>query len=94
MEGFHELVKNWWDSFDFAGRPDYILASKLKALKDKLKNWNKLCTRSLERQKNNILAQISDLNRVHDERILSKDEFLLKSNLCMNFEKLAKNKEI
>lgn len=38
VEGFHELVKNWWDSFDFAGRPDYILASKLKSLKNKLKN--------------------------------------------------------
>ncbi|KAF3652347.1 hypothetical protein FXO37_17559 [Capsicum annuum] len=36
-EGFVDKVRNWWNSFEFSGKPDYILASKLKVLKGKLK---------------------------------------------------------
>lgn len=28
-EGFNERIKDWWTSFEFEGRPDFILASKL-----------------------------------------------------------------
>ncbi|XP_070041457.1 uncharacterized protein [Nicotiana tomentosiformis] len=40
-EGFKDKIKNWWDSFSCAGRPDYVLTFKLKALKEKLKDWIK-----------------------------------------------------
>nr|XP_018623959.2 uncharacterized protein LOC104089093 [Nicotiana tomentosiformis] len=32
-QGFDDRIRNWWSSFEFSGRPDYILACKLKALK-------------------------------------------------------------
>jgi len=38
-EGFIDTIREWWSSFNFTGRPDYILACKLRALKSKLKEW-------------------------------------------------------
>ncbi|KAM3264299.1 hypothetical protein P3L10_001293 [Capsicum annuum] len=44
IEGFMNKVKEWWSSFNYIGRLDFILASKLKALKYKLrrvlKEWS------------------------------------------------------
>ena len=33
VEGFKDLLKNWWQSLNFLGTYSFILASKLKALK-------------------------------------------------------------
>jgi len=35
--GFKDRIKGWWESFTCEGRPDFILAFKLNALKEKLK---------------------------------------------------------
>ncbi|RVW45209.1 hypothetical protein CK203_067527 [Vitis vinifera] len=40
-EGFKELLKGWWQGFNFSGSYRFVLSEKLKALKVKLKNWNK-----------------------------------------------------
>ena len=40
-EGFKELLKSWWQGFDFSGSCSFVLAEKLKALKTNLKIWNK-----------------------------------------------------
>ncbi|KAM3252928.1 hypothetical protein P3L10_006998 [Capsicum annuum] len=48
QEGFVERVKNWWSEFEFYGKPDYILACKLKALKGKLKEWEWKRSREFE----------------------------------------------
>jgi hypothetical protein len=40
-EGFVDRVKDWWSSYPFRGTPSFVLASKLKALKEDLKLWNK-----------------------------------------------------
>ena len=36
-EGFVERVRQWWNGYCFLGSPSFILARKLKALKDDLK---------------------------------------------------------
>ena len=33
VEGFKDLVRNWWTSYNFKGSCSHILATKLKALK-------------------------------------------------------------
>ena len=40
-EGFVERVRQWWNRYCFLGSLSFILACKLKALKDDLKKWNK-----------------------------------------------------
>jgi hypothetical protein len=33
-------VKRWWGSYIYEGRPSYVFARKLKALRANLKKWN------------------------------------------------------
>ena len=40
-EGFKELLRGWWQGFNCSGSYSFVLSEKLKALKVKLKNWNK-----------------------------------------------------
>ena len=40
-EVFVDKVKQWWDGYNFAGSPSFILAQKLKVLKVDLKKWNR-----------------------------------------------------
>ena len=39
-EGFVDRVQSWWDSYQVHGAPSFILANKLKLLKNYLKKWN------------------------------------------------------
>ncbi|KAH0644226.1 hypothetical protein KY284_032110 [Solanum tuberosum] len=38
-DGFTEKVKEWWQSYNVNGTPDYILAQKLKHLKRDISKW-------------------------------------------------------
>ncbi|WMV43213.1 hypothetical protein MTR67_036598 [Solanum verrucosum] len=60
-KGFLDRVKMWWNSIVCEGRPDFILAFKLRALKDKLKEWAKTSNGNLAMQKQNILAKLAEL---------------------------------
>lgn len=57
-----------WDSSIFEGRPDLILAFKLKALKGKLKEWSKTVQDNMEMQKQNTLRQLTELEEIQDQR--------------------------
>ena len=39
-EGFVDKVRGWWEAYVFEGSSSYVMASKLKALKLDLKQWN------------------------------------------------------
>ncbi|KAG5632457.1 hypothetical protein H5410_004174 [Solanum commersonii] len=41
VEGFNEMVQNWWDEFVVPGCPDYKHSSKLRMLKHKLEVWSR-----------------------------------------------------
>uniref|UniRef100_A0A2N9GD56 Reverse transcriptase domain-containing protein n=1 Tax=Fagus sylvatica TaxID=28930 RepID=A0A2N9GD56_FAGSY len=41
-EGFVDRVQGSWSSYSFSGPPSFVLACKLKALKEDLKKWNQL----------------------------------------------------
>ena len=36
-EGFVDRIQSWWSNYSFSDSPSYVLARKLKALKDDLK---------------------------------------------------------
>ena len=40
-EGFKELIREWWQSLSFNGSKSSILMEKIKALKSKIKTWNR-----------------------------------------------------
>ncbi|RVW42464.1 putative ribonuclease H protein [Vitis vinifera] len=41
LDGFKDLVRNWWNGYSVEGYSSHCIAEKLKALKKDLKNWNK-----------------------------------------------------
>lgn len=91
---FKEKVKNWWDSSTGRGRPDFILASKLKFLKGKLKEWSRTYQGNLGLQKQSILRQLAELEKVQDQRLLTDDEAYLRAVLTVEFEENAKREEV
>ncbi|KAG5619805.1 hypothetical protein H5410_005023 [Solanum commersonii] len=93
-EGFIDRVKVWWSSFDYQGRPDYVLASKLKALKHKLKEWSRSEQGNLGQQRKNVLEKLATLDNIAIARGLTVEESMEKASLIMNFEQLIKNEEI
>ena len=38
--GFKDRVHSWWNRYSFLGTPSFVLAKKLKALKEEIIQWN------------------------------------------------------
>lgn len=92
--GFTARVQDWWTSLEIEGRPDYILACKLKALKGKLKERSLSSYGNLEREKAVILNQITELDAIKQQRDLNQEERARKARLFMEFEEYARKEEI
>ena len=73
-EGFLERVKHWWEGYSFLGSPSFVLAQKLKALKEDLKKWNKEEFGDLAFRKKCLLAELLGLDAKEDLRGLSNEE--------------------
>ena len=73
-EGFLERVKHWWEGYSFLGSPSFILAQKLKALKEDLKKWNMEEFGDLAFRKKCLLAELLGLDAKEDLRGLSNEE--------------------
>lgn len=94
QEGFVERIKDWWNAFEFYGKPDYILACKLKAVTGKLKEWSRNEQGNLNLQKNNLLIQMAELDSHLNSRALTKEEIAKKATLIMEYEGCLKNEEV
>ncbi|XP_026431387.1 uncharacterized protein LOC113328521 [Papaver somniferum] len=57
---FLTLLKDWWLSFSFTGSPSTVLWLKLKALKEKLRVWNKEVFKHTHTRLNDILTEIQE----------------------------------
>ncbi|WMV34091.1 hypothetical protein MTR67_027476 [Solanum verrucosum] len=93
-EGFNAKVRDWWESFNYTGRPDYVLMAKLKALKGKLKEWRKPIQGNLKMQKANVLKQLADLEEIQEQRSLEEREITSRLALTMELVDIAKHEEI
>ncbi|RVW19879.1 hypothetical protein CK203_110843 [Vitis vinifera] len=50
VEGFLDLIRNWWKEIEVRGTASYRLAAKMKELKQKLKAWNREVFGNLEEE--------------------------------------------
>ena len=62
VEGFVDMVCQWWSSYHFLGPPSYILACKLKALKGDLKHWNKHVFGDVSFRKKCLMTELLDID--------------------------------
>ncbi|XP_070017179.1 uncharacterized protein [Nicotiana sylvestris] len=90
---FDDRIRDWWTSFEFSGRPDYILACKLKALKGKLKEWSRSSEGNLGLQKSKLLSQLAGFEATQQLRALTEEESVRKAVTLMEIEEQLKNEE-
>ncbi|WMV25761.1 hypothetical protein MTR67_019146 [Solanum verrucosum] len=93
-KGFNDRIKEWWNSFSFKGRPDFVLSCKLKALKHKLKDWSRSEAGNLVIQRKQTLEQLAEMDMILEYRPLKEQESAKKADLTLELEGLIKNEEV
>ncbi|KAG6639537.1 hypothetical protein CIPAW_10G107700 [Carya illinoinensis] len=93
-EGFVDRVRSWWSSHSFSGTPSFVLASKLKALKQDLKKWNVEEFRIMENERKLLLQQLKSL--VDSELLgdISNEELERKKEVVAELLKITLMEEI
>ena len=85
VDGFMDKIKEWWQSYNFKGKPNFVLAKKLQALKYDLKMWNKgtlgnvLARKDAALEKLNYWDSLERLGSLSEEdrssQRMARDEF-------------------
>ncbi|RVX16394.1 LINE-1 reverse transcriptase-like [Vitis vinifera] len=87
VDGFKDLLREWWQGTVVRGKASFRLASKLKVLKQKIKEWNREVFGRLEVNKSLALQQVEFWDRVESERSLSVSETEMKKEAKEIFKK-------
>ncbi|KAJ9701497.1 hypothetical protein PVL29_006726 [Vitis rotundifolia] len=93
-EGFKELLKGWWQGFSFSGSYSFILSEKLKALKVKLKNWNKEVFGKVGVNLRMALDKVSFWDDQERQRALNEQELEARKEAREDYKKWALMEEI
>ena len=62
VEGFSNLIKKWWEEDEVEGFASFVLARKLKVVKDELKKWNIEVFEDIKLRKYNLIDSINALD--------------------------------
>ncbi|RVW55567.1 Transposon TX1 uncharacterized 149 kDa protein [Vitis vinifera] len=87
VDGFKELLREWWQEGERVGRASFRMAAKMKEMKEKIKVWNRDVFGRVEVNKSSALRQIEFWDRVESGRDLSERETDLKNEAKENFKK-------
>ena len=74
VEGFMDKIKDWWQSYNFRGKPSFVLAKKLQALKYNLKRWNKETLGNVSARKDAALEKLNYWDSLERLGALSKED--------------------
>ena len=73
-DGFKNRVHSLWNRYSFSGTPSFVLAKKLKALKEDLIQWNRSKFGNVEHQREDLLEALKLLDAKEWEVGLSEVE--------------------
>jgi hypothetical protein len=93
-EGFVELVKQWWDSYQFRGTPYYVVANKLNQLKVGLFRWSKEVFGNVEVRNKALLEEIQTLDGLEEDRKLAVEERVRRDKAKTDLAEVALMQEI
>ncbi|CAN0921774.1 Transposon TX1 uncharacterized 149 kDa protein [Linum grandiflorum] len=93
-ENFVGMLGEFWAAWDLPSRPMIGLSKKLKALKVKLKSWNKEVFRRIDVQVGECLLNIDRLDKLEERGELSEEERILRAITKCKLDKLWKLEEI
>ena len=86
-EGFKELLKGWWQGFNYSGTYSFILTEKLKALKLKLKDWNREVFGKVGVNKRLAVDKVSYWDNQERLRVLNEQELKARKEAREDFKK-------
>ncbi|KAG6650605.1 hypothetical protein CIPAW_06G055500 [Carya illinoinensis] len=92
-DGFVELVRDWWYSYQFLATPSFIFAGKLKALKQDLKKWNLEVFGHIDNQKSALLEELQVLEGQELQRDILEKGLLRKGMVMSNLERVLMAEE-
>ena len=93
-EGFRTLVEEWWRSYEVRGTESFVLTEKLKALKTKLKIWNKTSFGNLKVEKKEALKKVKAWDALEERNPLTLRERELKVEAVNDFKRWALLEEV
>jgi hypothetical protein len=94
VDGFVDRVWGWWGSYVFPSSPSHIFASKLKALKMDLKQWNSNEFGNIHFKPQKLLLSLHEFETTNEMRDLSKGEVYERNWLISELEKNTLLEEI
>ncbi|KAH7690552.1 RNA-directed DNA polymerase protein [Dioscorea alata] len=74
VEGFHDLVINWWRGMAPDGCGAFVLTKKVAGLRGHLRQWAKECFGSIKLRKVALLHDIDNWDILKETRTLTPDE--------------------
>ena len=93
-EGFVDKVQSWWNRNSFVGTPSFMLAKKLKALKEDIVQWNRREFGNVERKKKQLLEELKILDAKEGDLGLTDGENRHRADLRSLVEHLLSLEEI
>lgn len=75
-----EMVGEWWSNYSVMGKPSFVLARKLKMLKEDLCKWNSEVSGQLEVQKAKVMDEICRWDVEEQVRALREEEKVLRDS--------------
>ena len=89
-----DRVQSWWNWHSFVGTPSFVLAKKLKALKDELIQWNRREFGNVDHHKKRWLEELKTLDAKEEELGLTDGEKCYRVELRSKVEHLLSLEEI
>ncbi|XP_075665584.1 uncharacterized protein LOC142635283 [Castanea sativa] len=93
-EGFVDRVQTWWNRYSFVGTPSFVLAKKLKALKEDIVQWNRREFGNVAHQKKQLLEELITLDAKEGDFGLSEGEKVHRAGLRSQVKHLLSLEEI
>jgi len=67
IDGFVDRVQSWWNWHSFVGTPSFMLAKKLKALKEDIIQWNRKEFGNVDCHRKQLLEELKNLDAKEGE---------------------------
>jgi hypothetical protein len=90
---FFKVVDEWWRGQEVVGWMGFVLKEKLRGLKFRLKEWNKVEFGGLEGRVENLIVDINDLDVRGEIAGLTSNEVTIRKALFVDLWRLLKSKD-
>ena len=92
--GFVDKVCDWWSSYSYSGTPSFVLAQKLKALKEDLKVWNQQMFGDVGVKRQHLECELQALDAKESLASLSDEKRLRREDYKLELDKVAHLEEV